>query len=197
MAAKRNSETVLLCLVAALLTSACGELGKVDQGRVIRFEPSAGAVTIIRDSNHSDPIHPRYDVLPPVTLRIPPDPQQMGPAPAAGKLMLLDMQANVAVVFNPARQALENVRFTVLEKTDNVAPNDERLAAGRLPSVDRAQKAVTLYSPGTRQIVKLSIPVEFLSLPNDAWQTGDEVRYYFKEPGQALRMMNVTRTKIS
>jgi len=29
------------------------------------------------------------------------------------------------------------------------------------------------------------------------WRTGDVVRYYYKTPGQALRLMNVTATDLS
>ena len=185
--------TVVVLLAAS---AGCGELGKVDQGRVIEFEPQSGTVTLIRDSNYSDPNHPRYDVLPPVTVRIPSDPSAMGPAPAAGWLVRLDMPGKTAVIFDSSKQKLETIRFTVLESNGNVLPNDARVAGGLLPQVHSWQKAVTLYSPATKEIVKIAIPAEFASLPVEAWKTGDEVRYYYKEPGRALKMMNVTRTKI-
>jgi hypothetical protein len=34
-------------------------------------------------------------------------------------------------------------------------------------------------------------------MPADTWKTGDEIRYYFRDPAQALRMMNVTRTDLN
>jgi hypothetical protein len=34
-------------------------------------------------------------------------------------------------------------------------------------------------------------------MPAGTWQAGDVVRYYYKEPGRALRLMNVTRTDLS
>jgi hypothetical protein len=41
-----------------------------------------------------------------------------------------------------------------------------------------------------------AVPDEIFGLPADCWRTGDEVRYYYKDPGQALRMMNITKTDI-
>ena len=182
--------------VLGLVVAGCGQLGKVDQGRVIQFEAQSGVVTLIRDSNYSDPSHPKYDVLPPVTVRIPTDPSAMGPAPQAGQLVRLDMASKVAVVFDSSRQKLEAIRFTVLETSGNVLNTDDRVTNGNLPQVDSGQRAVTLYSPQTKEIVKISVPAEFSSLPAAAWKSGDEVRYYYKQPGQAIRMMNVTRTKV-
>jgi hypothetical protein len=34
-------------------------------------------------------------------------------------------------------------------------------------------------------------------MPADTWRAGDVVRYYYKDPAQALRLMNVTRTDLS
>ena len=34
-------------------------------------------------------------------------------------------------------------------------------------------------------------------MPAETWRCGDVVRYYYKEPGKALRMMNVTKTDLS
>jgi hypothetical protein len=34
-------------------------------------------------------------------------------------------------------------------------------------------------------------------MPDDTWKIGDEVRYYYKDPAQALRLMNVTRTDLN
>ena len=34
-------------------------------------------------------------------------------------------------------------------------------------------------------------------MPADTWQGGDVVRDYYKNPAQALRLMNVTKTDLS
>lgn len=121
----------------------------------------------------------------------------MGPAPLAGQLIRLDLAAKTAVIFNPSSQKMDAIRFTVLETSGDVATTDDRITSGKLPQIDSEHRAVTLYSPATKEIVKISVPAEFAALPAEAWKAGDELRYYYKEPGQALRMMNVTRTKVS
>ena len=61
----------------------------------------------------------------------------------------------------------------------------------------RASGTVTLYAPRSRELVTIKVAEEHLSLPADTWRAGDEIRYYFKDPGQALRMMNVSKTRVS
>lgn len=176
----------------ALVAVTCGGFGRVEQGITIDYDAAAGVVTLILESA---PGESRYDVLPPVRVRIPEDPRQMGPAPAAGKLLGLD--GGQLTIFNSAEQRIETLPYRLVEKTGNVYPDDPRLAREKLPAVDRARGTVRLYSPKTREILTISVPPHYLALPEDTWRFGDEVRYYFKTPGQALRMMNVSRTKLS
>lgn len=177
-------------------TLGCGTFGKVEQGRVIHYDRAKGVVTLILDSNRSEPRKPRYEVLPPVTVRIPAAPGAMGPAPQAGKLLDLDRGSRKLVVFDSARQSLTTIQYTLLEERAGVAPNDRRLAGMHAPVVDRARQAVSLYLPKERVLLTFSVPPECLALPAETWILGDEIRYYFKDPTQALRMMNVTKTEI-
>ena len=57
----------------------CGGFGRVNQGQVVEYQRGTGLVTLIGDSNYRDPSSPRFDVLPPATIRIPQNPQEMGP----------------------------------------------------------------------------------------------------------------------
>ena len=45
-------------------------------------------------------------------------------------------------------------------------------------------------------LVTFSVPEEYLALPANTWEAGDEVRIYYKEPGKAARFMNITKTDI-
>lgn len=182
---------MLLTAALALAAAGCGDFGQVNQGRVVAFDRENGLVTLVSDSNYKEPGKPRFDVLPPVTIRVPADPKEMGPAPEAGRLLRLDLAARRLVVFDPAAGGLKDIPFQVAGRRDN-APREE-LAA--LPAVDRAAGTVRLAVKNA--IVTLAVPGEYLSLPEDTWKVGDEVRYYYKDPGQALRLMNVTRTDIS
>jgi len=177
--------------------SGCGTFGKVNQGRVIGFDRERGLVTFIEDSNYREPGKPRYDVLPPLTIRIPGDRQAMGPAPQAGKLMLLDTQNRKLVFFDAATQTFQTISYTLIEQRDNIFKDDARIAGAKFPIVDRVKKTIAVYLPGQRQLVTFSVPDEYFALPDDTWRAGDEIRYYYKDPGQALRLMNISRTDLT
>lgn len=179
-----------LTAALALAMAGCMQFGQVNQGRVVAFDPAKGVVTLITDSNYQDPANPRFDVLPPVTIRIPGDPKEMGPAPVPGKLLHLDLEAGRMVVFDDAG-GFKSIPFRVAGRRNHASR--EELEA--LPAVDRAAGNVRVAVKDS--IVTLAVPGEYLSLPEDTWRAGDDVRYYYKDPGQALRLMNVTRTDIS
>ena len=65
------------------------------------------------------------------------------------------------------------------------------------PPVDRAAKTITVYAPEQHLLITFSASGDLLALPDDTWQPGDVVRYYYRQPRQALRFMNVTRTDLS
>lgn len=194
------SRSFCLALVAGWLLlagSGCGKFGRVSQGRVIEFDRSKGLITIIQDSNYTASGQPRFDILPPLTVRLPQNPAEMGPEPAAGKLIEVDAAGRRAVVFDAQAGVLRNVAVALLERQDNVAPDDRRVAGLEFPVIDRARRTVTVYSAARRQFLRLSVSEEHLILPPQSWKMGDDVRYYYKDSGQALRLMNVTRTDLA
>jgi len=188
--------SVLLAL-ACLFSPGCAEFGQVNQGQVVEFDAAAGRVVLIADSNYMDPRNPRFDVLPPLTVRIPADPSEMGPAPLAGRLLSVDAGTRQAVVYDPAAAAFRTIPIHPIEQFDGVPPTDPRVARRSFPVIDRGAKTIQVYWQGRRRLVKFSVSEEHFNLPEDTWAFGDEVRYYFKDPAQALRMMNVTRTDIT
>jgi len=195
-----RSRNLGLALVAGgllLAGSGCGKFGRVSQGRVIEFDRSQGLITIIQDSNSSGSGQPRFDILPPLTVRLPRDPAEMGPQPEAGKLMEVDAARRRAVVFDAQAGGLRHVAVTLLEQQDNVAPDDRRVAGLKFPVIDRAERTVTVYSAARQQLLRLSVADEHLNLPLESWKMGDDVRYYYKDSGQALRLMNLTRTDLA
>ena len=66
----------------------------------------------------------------------------------------------------------------------------------KFPIVDKDKKAITVYSGRQKLLVTFSVPEEYLALPANTWEAGDEVRIYYKEPGKAARFMNITKTDI-
>jgi hypothetical protein len=184
-------------LVGCAWLAGCGGFGKVQQGRAVAYYPEQGRLTLILDSNPRDLRNPRYDVLPAATVHVPADRSQMGPAPRAGKLLSVDVRGRQATVFEEPTQSIRVIPITPLEVRDQVARDDARVTSARLPRVDRAAGTITVYSPHHRQIVTFALAEQHLTLPESTWAWGDEVRYYYKEPGQALRLMNVTRTDLT
>ena len=191
-----NRYAMAVALAAVFVLAGCGDLGEVEQGLVIGAS-GGDAITVILDSNPMDQNNPKYDRVPPVTVRLPQDPARMGPYPDAGKLVSVDTDAGQAVVFDAASNQLQTVPFELVEKVDNVFPDDGRVAEAGLPVIDRGAGTVKTYAPRSKQIVTMKLSEEYLGMAEDTWKAGDEVRYYFKDPGQALRLMNVTKTKIS
>ena len=184
-----------LIVLPVLLLIGC-QFGDVQQGRVIEYDREKGVITYIRDSNYMEPDNPRYDMLPPITIKIPEKPKEMGPEPEAGKRMLLDYQNKKIVIFDTAAQDFLTISYTLIEQHDGVFRDDPMVAGKTFPVVDRNKKTITVYSARQRELVTFSVPDEYFELPDDTWKAGDEIRYYYKDPEQALRLMNVTKTDI-
>lgn len=182
---------IRITIFIALATLAgCGGFGKINQGQVVAYDRSAGRITLISDSNYLDPAHPRFDVLPPVTIRTPADPREMGPEPEAGKLLVADCAHHRAVFFDSAASSLRTVPCTLVSERSDVPPAEGR----RLGGVSRGN--ISVYQEREQRLITFSVPEEYRTLPDDTWRAGDEIRYYYKEPDRALRLMNVTRTEL-
>jgi Domain of unknown function (DUF4881) len=170
--------------------------GKVEQGRAIAFDKQNGVITLILDSApNSD--QPKYDVLPPVTVKLPVDPNEAGPTPDAGKLLSFDTKKRTVVFFDRASGTVKTVSYVLVDEQDDVSRNDLRVAKTKFPAVDRQKKIVTIYSRRKKILLTFSVADEYLALPDDTWKSGDEIRYYYKQPVQALRLMNVSKTDLT
>lgn len=184
-----------LLVLPVLLLVGC-QFGEVNQGRVIDYDKEKGLITYIRDSNYMDPDNPRYDMLPPIIIKIPEQPKEMGPEPEAGKRMLLDYQNKEIVIFDTMTQDFLTINYTLIEQHDGVFRDDPMVAGRIFPIVDQEKKTITVYSARQMELVTFSVPDEYFYLPEETWKAGDEIRYYYKDPEQALRLMNVTKTDI-
>ncbi len=181
-------ETVAV-LACAFLAGGCGGFGQVNQGRVIQYDRDKGLVTFLPDSNYREPGKPHFDVLPPVTVRVPADPREMGPAPDAGKLLALDSEHGQLSIYDSAAKRVRTIPYTPVRERPG-----KRSDAG-LPRIDRQNGTITVYDSGRKRLLTFWVGDEGFNLPADSWKTGDDIRYYYKQPGQALRMMNVTRAE--
>jgi hypothetical protein len=194
MVKKYGIFTLLVVLTGVFLTG-CGELGKVDQGRVIAFDKEKKEVTLIQDKK-ADIGKPDYSILPPHKYLIPTDPNEMGAEPKAGMRMKLDAEKKQITIFDPASQNFKTLDYTLVEQKEKVAKDDPLVKDKKFPLVDKEKKAITIYSGRQKLLTTFSLPEEYLSLPPATWDAGDEVRIYYKEEGKALRLMNITKTDI-
>ncbi len=195
---KRIPLFLFICLLLPAL-AACGDYGKVDQGRVVAVskDPATSkvtAITMIRESLDSS--KPGYVILPPVSYKTPADPKEMGPEPQPGLRMKLDVDAKSVTLFDPPSGQFKVISYVEVDRQNGVAANSPILEGRKLPAVDKDKKTVTIYSPPQKVLVAIQVPDEYLGLPPESWNQGDEVRIYFKQEGQAMRLMNVTRTDI-
>jgi hypothetical protein len=194
MVKKYGIVTLLVVLTGVFLTG-CGELGKVDQGRVIAYDKEKKEVTLIQDKK-ADIGKPDYNALPPHKYLIPTDPEEMGPEPKAGLRMKLDAEKKQITIFDPATQNFKVLEYTLVEQKEKVAKDDPLVKDKKFPLVDKEKKAITIYSGRQKILTTFSLPDEYLSLPASTWDAGDEVRIYYKKEGQALRLMNISKTDI-
>jgi hypothetical protein len=193
----------LLAILSLIGTVGCSEkdFGKVDQGRTISFDKDKKTVTFIRDIS-ADPAKPDYSHLPPVTYQLPSDPAETGPDPKAGLRIRLDTAKSQIVIFDPATQNFKTIPYQLVDQKEKVE-KDFPLVFDRdtgqpkkFPVVDRDQKTITLYSSRQKTLTRISVPDEYLVLPDFTWDSGDEVRVYYKEEGKALRFMNITKADL-
>ena len=180
-----------LLAVAVLCATGCTDYGSVEQGRVIAYNKKSGQVTLIRDSTGGQASQAVYDTLPAISVQSPQDPDEMGPEPQAGRLMGVDLKNRVITIYDNAAQQFRTIPYTPVEERHDVAKGTG------FPLIDKTKRTVSLYWREEHTVITFPASDDLLALPADTWKGGDIVRYYFKNPGQALRMMNVTRTDLS
>jgi hypothetical protein len=196
MGKKVNWWALVASLTATLVLGGfgCGEMGKVDQGRVIAFDKDKETVTFIVDVKH-DPANPDYSGAP-LTFTLPKDPMERGEDPKAGKRMKLDAKAREIVIYDPGTQSMKKITYTLIDQKEGVVKDDPLVKGKKFPLVEKDKKAITIYSGRQKLLTTFSLPEEYFALPDDTWEAGDEVRIYYKEPGKAARFMNITKTDI-
>ncbi len=116
-----------------------------------------------------------------------------------GRTVAFDRTAGTVMIVDDSG-ALHTVRLPQDPREMGPAPE-----AGGLVRLDRARGVAVVFHAGALQ----EIPVRFTgaktfevqesyrALPAGTWKFGDEIRYYYKDPGQALRLMNVTKTDLT
>ncbi|MBF0411271.1 MAG: DUF4881 domain-containing protein [Desulfamplus sp.] len=184
-----------LAVVLVMVITGCNDEGKVIQGRVIAYDKENKKVTFIEDKSIIKG-KPEYTLLPPVVFTTPEDKNEMGAHPSVGQRMKLDVDKNTINIFDTATQQFKEIAYTLIERKDNVSKDSPLVRDKKFPIVDKNAKSIQIFSKRQKILVTFSLPEEYFSLPDETWAAGDEVRIYYKEPGKALRMMNITTTDL-
>lgn len=194
----------MLLVLIGLSLAACGEYGKVEQGRTVGFDKTTTPPTvwIIQDSGIEDR-NPHYTVLPAHAFQLPTEPGETGALPFVGKRVRLDFETKEIIMYNKDTKQFDHLVFELIEKHDGVSVRrqhplvyDANTGKARpFPVINAADSTVTIYSgrQETLSTIKLN-PEDFAKYSGDDWDAGDEVRIYYKEAGKALRFMNLTKT---
>ena len=192
---------MLLAALPIAFLAGCVDYGKVDQGRTVAVDKEKKTVTFIRDKAN-DWQKPDYTYLPALTYAFPVNPEEMGEMPKAGLRMKLDADKGQVILYDPKKQNFETINVQIVDKQEGIDSKHPLVfdsaadKAKPFPAVDKDKKIVTIYSGRQKLLVSFIPPDEYMSLPATAWDSGDEVRVYYKEDGKALRLMNVTKTNI-
>ena len=132
----------------------------------------------------------------PLTFTLPKDPAERGEDPKAGLRMKLDTKTREIVIYDMLTKGMAKINYTLIDQKENVGKTSPLVEGKKFPIVDQEKKAITVYSGRQKLLVTFSVPEEYLALPANTWEAGDEVRIYYKEPGKAARFMNITKTDI-
>lgn len=191
---------VVFIALSIAFFAGCGEMGKVDQGRVIAYDETNATVTILTDKN-ANPEKPEY-ILPPRIYALPKDPHEIGPTPKAGKRIKLDTKNNQIIIFDDENMSLKTIPYQVLDSKENIEKENplvydkQEKKAKKFPVIDKKKKSITIYSKRQKILVTFTLPDKYFTLPDDTWDSGDEVRIFYHEEGKSLRFMNISKTDI-
>ncbi|AGW14756.1 DUF4881 domain-containing protein [Megalodesulfovibrio gigas] len=186
--------TRIALLLLPVLLWGC-DYGNVIQGRVVEFNKETGIITFIKEESH-DRKNPRYTALPPVTMRMPKDPHEIGPLPTPGGRIELNVKDNFVLVYDHDAKNFKKIPFTPVDIMTDVGRSHPMVAGKTFPIIEKDKRTVQVYSGRQRLLAKFTVDDDAIQLPDNTWIAGDEVRIFYKEEGQAARFMNITLTDI-
>lgn len=194
---KKYGLIIGLVIFPILVLFACREKEKIDQGRVIAFDKIKGTLTLIRDKN-VDSHFPDYSQLPPVTYDLPEDFLEKKEELKAGLRMKLKAENNQIIIYDPITQNFKTIEYSLIDKKEGIFFDNplvydiDNRKPKVFPIIDRERRMITVYSRRQRILTTFTLADKYFDLPEYTWNSGDEVRIYFKER-KALRLINTTK----
>ena len=199
--------SLLIVSAMAFMLAACGSYGEVEQGRVVAFNKDMMEVTFIKDTTTDDQ-HPHHDALPALVMKMPLDPNEIGPWPEVGLRLTLDLKNNLIIMYNPETESIDKLSFEVVSRHDNVDARKRHPLVydataqqlRKFPMVNSEERTVTVYSARQKVLTTIRLSADDFNRYEEAdWAAGDEIRVYFhlNEKDQMRRYMNLTKTDFS
>ncbi len=192
----RNLILMLAMTFSVALLTGCNFDGGVEQGRCVAFDPAAKTLTIVVDVTH-DQFNPHYSGGA-HTFKLPVEAKDMGPSPVVGGRLMIDLAKNTVLIYDQKANSVRElpVQFTDVEK--NVSSDHPKVKGKTFPIIDKDQQTVTVYSGRQKALITFKVPAEAQDYPAYVWTAGDEMRVAYRnaEKGQAIRVMNVSKTNI-
>ncbi|WP_297894403.1 DUF4881 domain-containing protein [uncultured Desulfovibrio sp.] len=192
----RNLVLMLAMAFSVALLTGCNFDGGVEQGRCVAFDATAKTLTIVVDVTH-DQFNPHYSGGT-HTFKLPAESKDMGPNPSVGGRLMIDLVKNTVLIYDQKTNSVRElaVQFTDVEK--NVNSDHPKVKGKTFPVIDKEQQTVTVYSGRQKSLITFKIPAEAQDYPAYVWTAGDEMRIAYRnaDKGQAIRIMNVSKTNI-
>jgi hypothetical protein len=202
-----------LLVLSGLMLAGCGNYGMVEQGSVVGFDKEKSIVSIICDDNTDLQKPANYVILPPHDYALPAEAAERGADPNVGLCVNLDVEKKIITMYNAKEKKLENISFELIEdihqrlrvnRRDEVVLPGEKVykKMAEFPVVDEANKTLQLvYRRQFKNQMRLTTiklaEADLAKYKGKEWNAGCEVRIYYKDPGKALRFMNITKTDIT
>ncbi len=141
--------------------------GKVDQGRVVKFDKDSGTVTIIRNFACRAG---KTDYRLPAVVYTMPDRADMEQEPKPGERIKLDTRDSLKITYYDSKAGkLETIPYALIDQKENV-DGDSSLVfdassekARDFPVVDTEKKTITVYSSRQKILTTFSLPEEYFS----------------------------------
>ncbi|MDE5832992.1 MAG: DUF4881 domain-containing protein [Desulfovibrio sp.] len=191
----KNHLALAFVLVFSLVLAACEFNGGVEQGRCVAYDEANRTVTVVVDTaidQHNPHYSGKVD-----TFKLPEKDIDMGPAPIAGDLLMVETDKKQILYYNQADKKIETMPVTIISEEKGVTAKS--LGSRTFPEINEQDRAITVYSARLGELITFRPDAEdAFNLPKSTWALGDEVRIAYRNDtrAQAIRFMNVSKTNI-
>lgn len=158
-----------LALTGFIATFSIAQADEI-MGRCVGFDKDKGTITIIKDAKN-DKANPDFQ-LPAATYTAPSGTEGI----KAGKRTKLDLKENKLKYYDDASSSFKTIDFTLVEKKENIIPEDAIVANKKFPAIDKDKKTVTIYSKRQQVLTVIGVKDDALALSDKVYDSGDDLK---------------------